>query len=215
MLTDNLEGNYQTLWVAPYGLKPRILALIDEQIAKGPEGYLCFKVNSVTEREVIDKLRQASQAGVEIKLIVRGICCLRPGVLHQTENIQVTSIVGRYLEHARVYVFGRGADAKYFIASADLMTRNLRRRVEIACPIRSPEIRRRLHEILDAMLADTVKARVLLLDGTYTKKPPSYEPVCAQVLLMKRAVEAAQQQSTAVPQKKRSLWEKLFHRKER
>ena len=100
MLTDNLEGSYQTLWVAPYGLKPRILALIDEQIAKGSEGYLCFKVNSVTEREVIDKLRQASQAGVEIKLIVRGICCLRPGVLHQTENIQVTSIVGRYLEHA-------------------------------------------------------------------------------------------------------------------
>lgn len=93
-----------------------------------------------------------------------------------------------------------------------MMTRNTVRRVEIACPIRSPEIRRRLHEILDAMLADTVKARVLLPDGTYTKKPPSYEPVCAQVLLMKRAVEAAQQQSTAVPQKKRSLWEKLFHR---
>ena len=93
-----------------------------------------------------------------------------------------------------------------------MMTRNTVRRVEIACPIRSPEIRRRLHEILDAMLADTVKARVLLPDGTYTNKPPSYEPVCAQVLLMKRAVEAAQQQSTAVPQKKRSLWEKLFHR---
>ena len=88
-------------------------------------------------------------------------------------------------------------------------------RVEIACPIRSPEIRRRLHEILDAMLADSVKARVLLPDGTYTKKPPAYEPVCAQVLLMKRAVEAAQQQSAAAPQEKRSLWEKLFHRKGR
>ena len=94
-------------------------------------------------------------------------------------------------------------------------TRNTVRRVEIACPIRSPEIRRRLHEILDAMLADTVKARVLLPDGTYTKKPPAYEPVCAQVLLMKRAVEAAQQQSAAAPQEKRSLWEKLFHRKGR
>lgn len=96
-----------------------------------------------------------------------------------------------------------------------MMTRNTVRRVEIACPIRSPEIRRRLHEILDAMLADTVKARVLLPDGTYTKKPPAYEPVCAQVLLMKRAVEAAQQQSAAAPQEKRSLWEKLFHRKGR
>ena len=148
-------------------------------------------------------------------LIVRGICCLVPGVPGKTDHITVTSIVGEFLEHSRIYCFGEGALRQMYLSSADIMTRNQERRVEIACPIRSPEIRRRLHEILDAMLADTVKARVLLPDGTYTKKPPSYEPVCAQVLLMKRAVEAAQQQSTAVPQKKRSLWEKLFHRKGR
>lgn len=119
------------------------------------------------------------------------------------------------MEHSRIFCFGRGEQEHVYISSADMMTRNTVRRVEIACPIRSPEIRRRLHEILDAMLADTVKARVLLPDGTYTKKPPAYEPVCAQVLLMKRAVEAAQQQSAAAPQEKRSLWEKLFHRKGR
>ena len=174
-----------------------------------------MKFNSLTDIDVIHALSRASQAGVRVELIIRGICCLAPGVPGYTDNITVTSIVGRFLEHSRIFCFGRGEQEQVYISSADMMTRNTVRRVEIACPIRSPEIRRRLHEILDAMLADTVKARVLLPDGTYTKKPPAYEPVCAQVLLMKRAVEAAQQQSAAAPQEKRSLWEKLFHRKGR
>ena len=208
MLTDNLEGNYQTLWVAPYGLKPRILALIDEQIAKGPEGYLCFKVNSVTEREVIDKLRQASQAGVEIKLIVRGICCLRPGVLHQTENIQVTSIVGRYLEHARVYVFGRGADAKYFIASADLMTRNLRRRVEIACPIFDPAIQDQLRYLLDLQLQDNAKASFLQPSGAYLRKEVHGPRIDSQAELMKTSLHRPE--PDPVPRPNRSFFQRLM-----
>ena len=215
MALGNLEGSYGTLLVAPHQLKKPILARIEEQTALGPNGYILMKFNSLTDIDVIHALSRASQAGVRVELIIRGICCLAPGVPGYTDNITVTSIVGRFLEHSRIFCFGRGEQEHVYISSADMMTRNTVRRVEIACPIRSPEIRRRLHEILDAMLADTVKARVLLPDGTYTKKPPAYEPVCAQVLLMKRAVEAAQQQSTAVPQKKRSLWEKLFHRKGR
>ena len=215
MALGNLEGSYGTLLVAPHQLKKPILARIEEQTALGPNGYILMKFNSLTDIDVIHALSRASQAGVRVELIIRGICCLAPGVPGYTDNITVTSIVGRFLEHSRIFCFGRGEQEHVYISSADMMTRNTVRRVEIACPIRSPEIRRRLHEILDAMLADTVKARVLLPDGTYTKKPPAYEPVCAQVLLMKRAVEAAQQQSTAVPQKKRSLWKKLFHRKGR
>ena len=215
MALGNLEGSYGTLLVAPHQLKKPILARIEEQTALGPNGYILMKFNSLTDIDVIHALSRASQAGVRVELIIRGICCLAPGVPGYTDNITVTSIVGRFLEHSRIFCFGRGEQEHVYISSADMMTRNTVRRVEIACPIRSPEIRRRLHEILDAMLADTVKARVLLPDGTYTKKPPSYEPVCAQVLLMKRAVEAAQQQSAAAPQEKRSLWEKLFHRKGR
>ena len=215
MALGNLEGSYGTLLVAPHQLKKPILARIEEQTALGPNGYILMKFNSLTDIDVIHALSRASQAGVRVELIIRGICCLAPGVPGYTDNITVTSIVGRFLEHSRIFCFGRGEQEHVYISSADMMTRNTVRRVEIACPIRSPEIRRRLHEILDAMLADTVKARVLLPDGTYTKKPPAYEPVCAQVLLMKRAVEAAQQQSAAAPQEKRSLWEKLFHRKGR
>lgn len=215
MALGNLEGSYGTLLVAPHQLKKPILARIEEQTALGPNGYILMKFNSLTDIDVIHALSRASQAGVRVELIIRGICCLAPGVPGYTDNITVTSIVGRFLEHSRIFCFGRGEQEHVYISSADMMTRNTVRRVEIACPIRSPEIRRRLHEILDAMLADTVKARVLLPDGTYTKKPPAYEPVCAQVLLMKRAVEAAQQQSAAAPQEKRSLWKKLFHRKGR
>ena len=199
MLTDNLEGEYQALLVAPNGLKPRILDLIDEQIAQGPKGYLCIKVNSVTEREVIDKLREASQAGVEIKMIVRGICCLRPGVLHQTENIQITSIVGRYLEHARIYVFGRGAEAKYFIASADLMTRNLRRRVEIACPILDPAIRDQLRYLLDLQLQDNAKASFLQPSGAYLRKEANGPRIDSQAELMKTSLHHPEPEGVTRP----------------
>ncbi len=195
MALGNLSGRYSRLFVAPTSLKNNILALMDEQIAKGKDGYILLKFNSLTDIDVIAKLREASCAGVTVEMIVRGICCLLPGVPDHTENITVTSIVGRFLEHSRIYVFGRGGEEKMYISSADLMTRNTERRVEIACPIDDPAVRTRLHDILYAMQHDTVKARVLQPDGTYCKKPAVQDPICAQDLLMQQAIENARKQA--------------------
>ena len=195
MALGNLSGRYSRLFVAPTSLKNNILALMDEQIAKGKDGYILLKFNSLTDIDVIAKLREASCAGVTVEMIVRGICCLLPGVPGHTENITVTSIVGRFLEHSRIYVFGRGDEEKMYISSADLMTRNTERRVEIACPIDDPAVRTRLHDILYAMQHDTVKARVLQPDGTYCKKPAVQDPICAQDLLMLQAIENARKQA--------------------
>ena len=211
MALGNLEGKYDRLFVAPTSLKNNILALMDEQIAKGSDGYILLKFNSLTDIDVIQKLRDASCAGVKIEMIVRGICCLLPGVKGHTENITVTSIVGRFLEHSRIYVFGRGAEEKMYISSADLMTRNTERRVEIACPVDSPEVRARLHDILYAMQHDTVKARVLQPDGTYHKKPPVPDPLCAQVLLMQQAINQAREQASH-PEPPEPGWKKFFGR---
>ena len=195
MALGNLSGHYSRLFVAPTSLKNNILALMDEQIAKGKDGYILLKFNSLTDIDVIAKLREASCAGVTVEMIVRGICCLLPGVPDHTENITVTSIVGRFLEHSRIYVFGRGDEEKMYISSADLMTRNTERRVEIACPIDNPAVRARLHDILYAMQHDTVKARVLQPDGTYCKKPAVQDPICAQDVLMQQAIENARKQA--------------------
>lgn len=195
MALGNLSGRYSRLFVAPTSLKNNILALMDEQIAKGKDGYILLKFNSLTDIDVIAKLQEASCAGVTVEMIVRGICCLLPGVPGHTENITVTSIVGRFLEHSRIYVFGRGDAEKMYISSADLMTRNTERRVEIACPIDDPAVRARLHDILYAMQHDTVKARVLQPDGTYCKKPAMQDPICAQDLLMQQAIENARKQA--------------------
>lgn len=195
MALGNLSGRYSRLFVAPTSLKNNILALMDEQIAKGKDGYILLKFNSLTDIDVIAKLQEASCAGVTVEMIVRGICCLLPGVPGHTENITVTSIVGRFLEHSRIYVFGRGYEEKMYISSADLMTRNTERRVEIACPIDNPAVRARLHDILYAMQHDTVKARVLQPDGTYCKKPAVQDPICAQDLLMQQAIENARKQA--------------------
>lgn len=179
MLVNKLDGEYKRLLVSPYGIKPMLLRKIDEQITRGRDGYVCIKANSVTEREVMDKLAEASRAGVEVQLIIRGICCILPGVAGETENVQVTSVVGRFLEHARIYQFGRGADAEMYIASADLMTRNLNRRVEIACPIQDEELRAELRWILGAQLRDSAKASLVLPDGSYCRKH-SAEPFDSQ-----------------------------------
>ena len=208
MALGNLSGRYNRLFVAPTSLKNNILALMDEQIAKGKDGYILLKFNSLTDIDVIAKLREASCAGVTVEMIVRGICCLLPGVPGHTENITVTSIVGRFLEHSRIYVFGRGDEEKMYISSADLMTRNTERRVEIACPIDDPAVRTRLHDILYAMQHDTVKARVLQPDGTYCKKPAVQDPICAQDLLMQQAIENARKQA-AQPAPHPSFLEKI------
>ena len=204
MLTDNLEGGYHSLLVAPNGLKSQLCTMIQQEIDKGPQGYLCIKANSITEREIIDKLREASQAGVQIEMIIRGICCIRPGVLLKTENIQVTSIVGRYLEHARIYVFGRGDQAKYFIASADLMTRNLQRRVEIACPIWDREIQEQLRYILDLQLQDNAKASFLQPSGAYLRKEIRTVRVDSQEELMRVSLHRPEQ-APAVSEKPSAL----------
>lgn len=171
MLIANLNGEYRQLLVAPYGLKKAIFKRIDEEIAKGSDGRIIIKANSMTERDVIDKLSEASCAGVRVSLILRGICCMRPGIAGKTENIEVISIVGRFLEHSRIYCFGAGEQAKIYISSADLMTRNISRRVEIACPIFDAQVRQQIQSILDMLLRDNVKARLLQPDGEYRKKP--------------------------------------------
>lgn len=176
MLVNNLHGKYQTLLVAPNGMKSKLIDLIDAEIAKGSDGYICVKANAVTERDMIRKLREASQAGVEVQLIIRGICCILPGVPGYTDRLHVTSIVGRYLEHARIYCFGRGTLAKLYISSADFMTRNLNRRVEIACPVDDPILREQLIKILDCQLKDNVKASAMMANGHYSREKSDTQP---------------------------------------
>ena len=181
MLIGDLWGSYQSLLVAPVTMKPTILRLIDSEAARGSQGRILIKCNSITERELIDKLAAASQAGVKIDLIVRGICCLVPGVPGKTDNITVTSIVGRFLEHSRVYCFGTGPLQQMYISSADIMTRNQTRRVEVACPVRSQEVRDFLNSYLEVLLADNVKARQMQPDGSYLRPDRGNQvPVCAQ-----------------------------------
>lgn len=169
MLINNLHGHYQKLCVSPLGIKELLLEKLDEEIKKGKEGYVCLKANSITEKEVIDKLSEASREGVTIDLIIRGICCIVPELPGYTENVHVTSIVGRFLEHARIYRFGK-ENSTYYISSSDLMSRNLNRRVEIACPILDQGICNKLQEILDIELQDNTKSSSLQADGTYYRK---------------------------------------------
>ena len=191
MAIGNLEEDYKTLMVAPKCMKSRIMELIDEEIQKGKDGQIIFKVNSVTDLEVINKLSEASCAGVRIMLLVRGICCLLPGVPEYTENIRVFSIVGRYLEHSRIYSFGVGSEQKLYISSADLMTRNMQRRVEVAVPIYAPHIRERVNHILDVYFRDTAKARELKSDGNYERFPEYKTGLSAQEQFMAEALENA------------------------
>ncbi len=190
MSISNLDGVYDHLIVSPTSLKQKVLALMDEEIAKGENGRIIMKMNSVTDMDFIRKTAEASQAGVKVDLIVRGICCILPGIPGRTENLRVTSIVGRYLEHPRVFVFGTGADAKVYIGSADMMTRNTENRVEVACPIYDEGIKRKLIRDLRVMLSDNVKARRMASDGTYRKKKQDGEPVNAQETFMKTALNA-------------------------
>jgi len=209
MQLSNLSGRYRYMLVAPSGLKPSITALIDEEIEKvrsGREGAIIFKLNSLTDRDIIDKLSQASGAGVEIKLIIRGICCITPGIQGKTENISVISIVGRYLEHARVYCFGKGENARVYISSADMMTRNTERRVEIACPVLDNNIKSRILSMLKIQLSDTAKARELLPDGSYASRAlPSVGRLNSQEYFMEEAVKNSEAPQPA----KKGAWETL------
>ena len=210
MSIGNLGGVYDHLIVSPTSLKQKVLSLMDEEIRKGEHGRIVMKMNSLTDMDFIRKVSAASQAGVKIDLIVRGICCILPGIKGRTENLSVTSIVGRYLEHPRVFVFGAGDDAKVYIGSADMMTRNTEKRVEVACPIFDPKIRKKLMHDLNVMLADNVKARKMLSDGTYRKKVQGERTVNAQETFMKEALNARRPAAVVHKKEKESLLGKIF-----
>lgn len=179
----NTDYHYDRLLIAPQGLKKGLLKCIDEQIELGRRGKparIVAKMNSLTDKQMIDKLYQAGKSGVRISLIVRGICCLMPGIPGETENIRIISIVGRFLEHSRIYCFGEGKERKMYISSADLMTRNTDKRVEIATPVLDKKIEEKIYRMLEVMLADNVKARVLLPDGSYKKTEQVGESVDSQ-----------------------------------
>ena len=171
------------LLVAPKCLQNKVLDILDEEIAharNGEEAYAGFKLNSLTDKKIIDKLIEASEAGVKIDMIIRGICCLIPGVEGKTENIRIISIVGRFLEHSRIYIFGSKERRKYYIASADFMTRNTVRRVEVAAPVYNDKLKTKLQEMFDVMLSDNQKARKLEADGNYHRVSNDLTPVNAQ-----------------------------------
>ena len=171
------------LLVAPKCLQNKVLGMLDEEIAharNGEEAYAGFKLNSLTDKKIIDKLIEASEAGVKIDMIIRGICCLIPGVEGKTENIRIISIVGRFLEHSRIYIFGSKERRKCYIASADFMTRNTVRRVEVAAPVYNDKLKTKLQEMFNVMLSDNQKARKLEADGNYHRVSNDLTPVNAQ-----------------------------------
>ncbi|HEY8526986.1 MAG TPA: RNA degradosome polyphosphate kinase [Acidimicrobiales bacterium] len=186
---------YQRLLVAPHALRPALIELVRNEASYGPgRGRITLKMNSLVDAELIDELYAASQAGVEIDLIVRGICCLTPGVPGLSENIRVRSIVGRYLEHSRIYRFANGdgeGQPRYLIGSADWMPRNLDRRIEVLVPVQDPELQARLNEILDIALADDVLAWTLGPDGRWTRAPAG-GTVDTHVRLQELTTERAQ-----------------------
>lgn len=199
MSLSNLRGEYRALWIAPNGFKQNILRMIDGEIAKARVGKPCgvmMKCNSMTDRMVMEKLAEASKAKVPIKLVIRGICCLLPGVPGETDNIEIISIVGRFLEHSRIYCFGAGEETAVYIGSGDMMTRNTDKRVEIAAPVRDAKLKKRLVNMMDILLRDNVKAREMHSDGSYSLRTPNgQKPLCAQEEFILMAQAAAPVQS--------------------
>ena len=184
------------LLVAPKCLQKPVLEMIDNEIAmvkSGQEGYIGIKINSLTDKKIIAKLIEASEAGVKIDMVIRGICCLRSGIEDLTDNIRIISIVGRFLEHSRIYIFGTETRARIYIASADFMTRNTTRRVEVAVPIEDVDLRARIQEMFITMLSDNVKAREQQPDGTYVcLTPEENAPLNSQEYFFDAAYAAAE-----------------------
>ena len=184
------------LLVAPKCLQKPVLEMIDNEIAmvkSGQEGYIGIKINSLTDKKIIAKLIEASEAGVKIDMVIRGICCLRSGIEDLTDNIRIISIVGRFLEHSRIYIFGTETRARIYIASADFMTRNTTRRVEVAVPIEDVDLRARIQEMFITMLSDNVEAREQQPDGTYVcLTPEENAPLNSQEYFFDAAYAAAE-----------------------
>ncbi|MBR1708588.1 MAG: polyphosphate kinase 1 [Clostridia bacterium] len=184
----------RNLLVAPHCLQNRLLQMMDEEIQKaknGEEAYIGFKINSLTDRTLMEKMVEASQAGVKIDLIVRGICCLKPGIAGYTEHIQVISIVGRFLEHSRIYIFGKGETSRIYLASADLMTRNTLKRVEVAVPVYDAAIRNQILTNFNLMLSDNVQARVMDENGKYVRRMPGETAISSQEIFYQQAYDRA------------------------
>lgn len=209
------EPVYDLFWVSPHHIKSKIMDAIDQEISNQKaynNGYILAKMNSLSDKDLIDKFYQASQAGVKVDLIVRGICCLRPGIPDLSENIQVRSIVGRYLEHARAYFFYHNGQENLYLSSADLMTRNMEKRIEIAFPIIDQNHKQRIVNILKTQVTDTVKARVLQADGSYVRPEATYQRINSQDDLMKAAQQKLPSQSTSThPSSAPGLLARLRH----
>lgn len=210
-----------SLWVAPNCLKSRAVELIDREISFGSDGYIGLKLNSLTDRDIIEKLAQASQSGVKVELLIRGISCLIAGIPGETENISLVSVVGRFLEHSRIYIFGKNERERVYISSADFMTRNTERRVEAAAPIKDPALRARITAYFHTMLRDNVKARDQQSDGTYLRREPGdnpqEEPLDAQVYFYRKAYENAEKAARLQLEKGKTLHAKIrriFKKKE-
>lgn len=187
---EETVDNVQHLLVAPRCLQNKVLSMIDEEIAcakEGKEAYIGLKMNSLTDKKIIDKLIEASQAGVKIDMVICGICCLIPGVKGKTENIQVRSIVGRFLEHSRIYIFGTQEREKVYIASADFMTRNTLRRVEVAAPVYDKDLKMQLEEMFITMLSDNQKARQEDSRGNYEIAEAQETPLNSQEFFYEQA----------------------------
>lgn len=190
----HLVENTEHLLVAPLCLQNKVIRMIDDEIEQaklGKKAFIGIKINSLSDRKIIEKLSEASKAGVKVELIIRGICCLVSKVKGETENIRVTSIVGRFLEHSRIYIFGTEERRKMYISSADFMTRNTIKRVEVAAPIYDTDIQAHLMDIFKTMLSDNVKARVQNANGIYRKKASHDKGVNSQLEFMNRACENA------------------------
>ena len=220
LLIENLEGEYSQLWVAPNSFKSNFLQCVESERQKalsGDGGAIIIKCNSITDKDVIEKLAEASRDGVKISMIVRGICCLTPQVADATDNIRVISIVGKFLEHSRIFCFGTGSEAKIYISSADLMTRNTVRRIEVACPILDYDLKGRIMSMLDTMLRDNTQAWEQSSDGRYVlRQPPGSDlRINSQEILAQEArisairadsgKSAGQGQSAGLPVLKRAL----------
>ena len=205
MSIGNLDGEYEHLLVSPTSLKQKILHFMDEEIPKGSKGHIVMKMNSLTDMDFIRKVSEASCAGVKVELIVRGICCILPGVEGKTENLSVTSIVGRYLEHARIFCFGEGTDQKIYIGSADMMTRNTEKRVEVACPVLDPLVKKRINHMLQIMLTDNVKARILTSSGIYVEKSGEKNINSQETFMLEALTEAKRMEENQGKNKKTGL----------
>lgn len=205
MSIGNLDGEYEHLLVSPTSLKQKILHFMDEEIQKGSKGHIVMKMNSLTDMDFIRKVSEASCVGVKVELIVRGICCILPGVEGKTENLSVTSIVGRYLEHARIFCFGEGTDQKIYIGSADMMTRNTEKRVEVACPVLDPLVKKRINHMLQIMLTDNVKARILTSSGIYVEKSGEKNINSQETFMLEALTEAKRMEENQGKNKKTGL----------